>query len=405
MMKLLLAFLILFPTFIHAKCDVYYFSLDFGGAIGDGDKIVDYLGQEGVPFTLFLVGRNASTENGKKVCEKIRNSKNKKIAIGNHTISHEGFGSKHTESHIRQEIVGNESYMNQCDSKRVIKYFRYPKGSAHPLAEKVLKEAGYLGTYEEFFPSNDSIPSKAVWWTTDTRDWVKPTGASAWAQIDYFNKKGKILSVDKDSWRDLVSTLKSAIPNEKFNEKIQSFLKDHGDEYQIPESFESVPGLHGPTSDEIYHKVVNDEGKLGKDGKRHCFPLMHYGGINSLAAFKKIIPTLKTRKVVFRGLGDGDTVKYQLTSALKDMDQVNKKVEITCQDKAPTFSYKVAEGDNIFSIARSMINTNRTSCPASEKSPVSKLVESIIALNKIKDTNEVVPGTVLKIPTNCLSVK
>lgn len=95
-MKFLILLLILSPYIVFAKCDVYYFSLDFGGAIGDGDQIVDYLGKEDVPFTLFLVGKNSSTESGKKVCEKIRTSKNKKISIGNHTVSHEGFNGNHS---------------------------------------------------------------------------------------------------------------------------------------------------------------------------------------------------------------------------------------------------------------------------------------------------------------------
>lgn len=404
MMRLLFLF-ILFPHLSHAKCEVYYFSLDFGGAINQGDAIVDYLGKEDVPFTLFLVGKNSSTANGKLVCEKIRQSSNKKISIGNHTISHEGFGTKHSEAHIRQEIIGNESYMNACDAKRVVKYFRYPKGSAHPLAEKVLKEAGYLGTYEDFFPQTDATKSKAVWWTTDTRDWVSPKGASAWAQIDFFNKKGKLLNVDKDSWRDLVSTLKSSKAGDAFNQKMKEYLQSYGEGYPSFESDEHVPGMHGPDADEIYRKVVSDEGKRGKDGKNHCFPLMHYGGINSFAAFKKIIPELKKRKVQFRGLGDGDTIQYQLASAVKTLDKLNQESEFDCNDPAQAFRYKVGEGESIFSIARTMINTNKTVCPASEKSPVSSLVASIIAINKINNTSEVLPGTSLVIPTNCLYVK
>lgn len=397
--------LILLPIFAHAKCDVYYFSLDFGGAINQGDAIVDYLGKEDVPFTLFLVGKNSASANGKLVCDKIRKSSNKKIAIGNHTISHEGFGKGHSEEHIRQEIVGNESYMNACDAKRVVKYFRYPKGSAHPLAEKVLKEAGYLGTYEEFFPQNDATKSKAVWWTADTRDWVSQKGASAWAQVDYFNKNGKLLTVDKDSWRDMVTTVKNSKYGDAFNQQMLIHILEKGEAYPEFNEFEHVPGMHGPDAEEIYKKVVNDPGKLGRDGKNHCFPLMHYGGMNSFAAFKKIIPELKNRKAEFRGLGDGDTVQYQLATAVKTLDSINKKVEFDCDDPAQAFRYKVAEGESIFSIARTMINTNKTICPKTEKSPVSKLVESIIAINKIKDTNDVIPGTSLIIPTNCLSVK
>ena len=395
----------LLPVSAYAKCDVYYFSLDFGGALGNGAEIVDYLGKEDVPFTLFLVGKNSSTADGQKVCEKIRNSTSKKIAIGNHTISHEGFGSKHTEAHIRQEIAGNESFMKQCDPKRVVKYFRYPKGSAHLLAEKVLKESEYLGTYEEFFPQSDATPSKAVWWTTDTRDWVKPTGASAWAQIDYFNKNQKLLPVDLDSWKDLISTLSNSKSTETFNVKISSHLKEQGNEYPQFEKIENVPGFHGPNHDEIAKKVLNDEGKKGKDGKNHCFPLMHYGGINSYAAIKKIIPVLKTNKAEFRGLGDGDTVNYQLASTINEFEKLNGNVEVACKEKKDSFEYKVVDGDNIYSIARSMLNTNKTVCPPGEKSPVNTLVAKIISLNKITDTNDVVSGTVLKIPSDCSSIK
>jgi peptidoglycan/xylan/chitin deacetylase (PgdA/CDA1 family) len=388
----------------RAACDVYYFSLDFGGALGDGDEIVNYLEQEDVPFTLFLVGKNASHANGKLVCEKIRKSSNKKIAIGNHSISHEGFNSSHSEAHILTEIIGNEAHMNACDAKRVIKYFRYPKGAAHPLAEKVLKEGGYLGTYKEFFPQ-DATPSMAVWWTADTRDWVKSTGASAWAQIDYFNKNGKLLPVDKDSWRDLISTLKTAKSTESFNQKILTHLTSQGESYPEFPAIPHVPGYHGPNASDITSKVLNDQGKKGKDGKQHCFPLMHYGGMNSLAAFKKIIPELKKRKAEFRGLGDGDTVNYQLQNALNSLNNVDGKVTVECPVTDATFIHVVAEGESIFAIARSMINTNQTTCPKTEKSPVSTLVNRIIKLNKISDTGDVVPGTKLQIPKYCLEVK
>lgn len=403
-MKLWALFILLFSQVSYSACDVYYFSLDFGGALGDGDAIVDYLGQEDVPFTLFLVGKNATHANGKVVCEKIRKSTNKKIAIGNHTISHEGFNSTHTEAHIRSEIIGNEAHMNACDSKRVIKYFRYPKGAANPLAEKVLKEGGYLGTYKEFFPQ-DATPSMAVWWTADTRDWVKSTGASAWAQIDYFNKNGKLLPVDQDSWKDLMATLKTAKATESFNQKILTHISQQGEAYPEFPAIPHVPGFHGPSASDITNKVLNDPGKKGQDGKNHCFPLMHYGGMNSLTAFKKIIPELKKRKVEFRGLGDGDTVKYQLQNAVNDLNKVDGKVSIECKPTDATFTYVVAEGESIFAIARAMINTNQTTCPKTETSPVSTLVNRIIKLNKISDTNDVVPGTKLQIPKYCLEVK
>jgi hypothetical protein len=286
----------------------------------------------------------------------------------------------------------------------VIKYFRYPKGSAHPLAEKILTEGGYLGTYEKFFPQSDAVPTKAVWWTTDTRDWVKPTGASAWAQIDYFNKTGKLLTVDQDSWKDLVSTVNKAAPNLSFNQKMTTYLAENGSETPEFKTMENIPGYHGPTSDEIVKLVLKDEGKKGLDGKNHCFPLMHYGGINSYAAFKKIIPAIKANGGSFRGLGDGDTVNYQLNDAIKEFSSINTGVEINCPPNE-RFSYTVAPGDNIFSIARSMINTNRTTCPTSEKSPVSALVKKILALNKMTESTEIVPGTVLNIPTNCQFVK
>ncbi len=399
-MKILIFLLTLAPNIVFSKCDVYYFSLDFGGAIGNGDQIVDYLGKNDVPFTLFLVGKNSVTENGKKVCEKIRNSKNRKISIGNHTVSHEGFNPNHSEEHIRSEILGNESYMNACDAKRVIKYFRYPKGSANPLAEKVLKEAGYLGTYEKFFPQSDAVPTKAVWWTTDTRDWVRPTGASAWAQTQYYNRTGKILPVDEASWRDLIATLKEDGAGKSFNSKIKNYLLENGSEYPQFNSIENVPGLHGPTVQEIVENVLKDSGKKGRDGKNHCFPLMHYGGTNTYAAFERIIPILKASGASFRGLGDGDTVNYQLEDALKDFNNLNYEVAANCANNKQ-FNYVVQTGDTLFSIARNMINTNRTTCPEYEKSPVSTLVRKILSLNNLTESSEIVPEQVLNIPKTC----
>ena len=132
---------------------------------------------------------------------------------------------------------------------------------------------------------------------------------------------------------------------------------------------------------------------------------MHYGGINSYAAIKKIIPILKTSKAEFRGLGDGDTVHYQLASTINEFEKLNGNVEVTCKQKKDSFEYKVLDGDNIYSIARSMLNTNKTVCPPGEKSPVNTLDAKIISLNKITDTNDVVSGTVLKIPSDCSSIK
>lgn len=290
--------------------------------------------------------------------------------------------------------------MKACDAKRFIKYFRYPKGSANTLAEKILIEAGYLGTYEKFFPQSDAVPTKAVWWTTDTRDWVRPTGASAWAQIQYYNKTGKILPVDEGSWKDLIATLREAKRGQSFNSKIENYLAENGTNFPNFITIENIPGFHGPTEDEIVKLVLNDKGKMGVDGKNHCFPLMHYGGINSYAAFQKIIPTLKARGVIFRGLGDGDTVKYQLQNALKDFDNVSYEVDVNCPSNQQ-FKYVVKAGDTLFGIARSMINTNKTNCPTSEKSPVSALVKKILALNNLTELSEIVPEQVLNIPKIC----
>jgi peptidoglycan/xylan/chitin deacetylase (PgdA/CDA1 family) len=381
-----------------AQCDYYYLSLDFGGEIGQGEQILEYFNSEGIPFTVFLVGKTSTTAPGKKVCSdlKTKYQKNRKIQIANHTISHRGFTNRDTYEGIRTEIIGNESFMNQCDASRVIKYFRYPLGQAHPEAERVLKDHDYLNTYQGFFTDNKT--STGVWWTTDTRDWVKPTGASVWAQLDYYSKNKKFLPVDEQSWRSLGDWLnKNTDP--KYADVAAAYDRSHPG---APDPSQHVSGFHGPTQEEIVRKVLGDRGSLGKDKKRHCFPLLHFGGHQTLGALKRIIPQIRTRGGHFRALGEGEAVNYQLQSALEIFQTLNQPEQDCATTTTPSLTtpilttHTVQPGETLFGIAKMYRESGVIQC----EGRISDIVERLISVNNLK-SSEINIGQKLVIPSSC----
>lgn len=111
-----LILLSLFAGNVFANCKKYYFSLDFGGRVGDGLEISDYLVKEKVPHVIFMVGYNPDSE-AKDLCQKIKsNSEYKK--------------------YIKDEILGNEKLiLEKCTSDNFVKKFRYTKGESHRIAK------------------------------------------------------------------------------------------------------------------------------------------------------------------------------------------------------------------------------------------------------------------------------
>jgi peptidoglycan/xylan/chitin deacetylase (PgdA/CDA1 family)/LysM repeat protein len=356
-MKRILAFalVMLNSQLTHALCDNYYFSLDFGGEIGSGMEMVKYFEDNNVPFTLFLVGKTYLTPGGQKVCEEIRKKPKLKLIIGNHTIGHKGFRPSDNKEYISEEILGNEKFMNECDSNRFAKVFRYPEGSSNKYAEEVLLENGYSGGFGHFFkkqfPQTGNTQT-SIGWTADSRDWVKETSASPWATADYFNKNQKLLSLDEPTRNSLMKFLKGE--NNPFYQQLKDYLgQSYNNTYpDLPYSY--VEGHHGPSVDAIVRKILNDQGVTDQNEKTHCFPLLHFGGKNTFAALQIIIPKLKDKN--FLSL----TEEQALTTLVGELISVKESIEEykpkTCSDQQPFEEaqsiYVVQKGDTIYQIAK-----------------------------------------------------
>jgi LysM repeat protein len=304
---------------LYSQCNEYFFSLDFGGEVNQGLDIVEYLNKNDVPHVIFVVGNNIkNTAAGKKLCETLNSSEEhrKKIKLGNHTVSHKGFVNTHTKTYIHSEIIGNEAWINSCRSDLFVKVFRYPKGQSTTLSEQVLKENNYAPNYANDTkhkitgPGNKNKTSYSVGWTVDTRDWVKEPNASNWAQIQYFAESGKLLPVSAASRIDFLRYLQDDSVEKPYGDSADKILKllknDSTGKYDVTKiplysSAHHNPRFHGPTAQQIADRVLKDKGIGGR-----CYPLLHFGGWNTMEAIKQIVPSLKAKGAKFKLLQDDD---------------------------------------------------------------------------------------------------
>lgn len=348
-MKFIILTLLLI-TEVKANCKDYYFSLDFGGRVGDGLQITDYLVKEKVPHVIFMVGYNLESEAAKQLCEKINNvpEYKKYIKVGNHTKSHKGFKPKDTRGYIGDEIMTNESLiLSKCTSQNYTKVFRYPKGQSHPIAEEILKKNNYTSQYSQY--SDDKFRTQmGVGWTSDTRDWIEEGAASLWAQEYYYNKHNKFMPVNESSGKVFKNYVLSKDENTPAKKAFMDGL--------MPEVFdknkhEELDGWHGPSEDAIVERLLNDKGVNGK-----CVPLTHFGGFNTLGALKRVIPKLKSQGKEFKLLDDNlnyavDNLKLIAQPEL--LDPVKNISAQKCQLTDSEGNYHIVKsGDTLYSISR-----------------------------------------------------
>lgn len=348
MIFILIIFLI--PLSAFANCEEYYFSLDFGGRVGDGLEISDYLVKEKVPHVIFMVGYNLESAAAKALCHKINSDPNYKkyIKVGNHTQSHKGFIPTDKESYIFSEIIGNEKLiLAKCTSQNFVKVFRYPKGQSHPLAEKILKEHNYTSQYSKY--SDEKFRTQmGVGWTSDTRDWIEEGAASLWAQNHYFNKHKAFMPVNEKSGKEFKNYVMQL--DENTPAKI-AFDKGLAPEIFNKNKHKELDGWHGPTKDAIVKRILYDKGIDGK-----CIPLTHFGGFNTLAALKTVIPKLKQNGKKFRMLDDNlnyavKNLNLILSGNKIDPTQSITPTECTIPQDIPHI-YTVKLGDTLFAISR-----------------------------------------------------
>lgn len=323
-------------------------SLDFGGREGDGIEISEYLVKQRVPHLVFLAGKSLKSGAGKELCDKIKNDPEfkKYVKIGNHSYSHKGFEAGDSRSYLESEIVGNEAKIKQaCGGSNFVKVFRYPKGQTHPVAEEILAANGYSSSYSAYSEKGKS-DEFSVGWTSDTKDWLEEGGASVWAQENYFKRHNKFMPVSENSKRALKRQVASAQAAPEIARAIRQGRE--------PETFNSgrhrtIEGWHGPSTDDIVEKILNDEGVNGV-----CVPLTHFGGYNTLAAFKRIIPALKLRDADFMAFEEGG--RDRLGDFLKSMNLLAPESPVmpsscsSCPEEGR--AHVVRRGDTLFSIGR-----------------------------------------------------
>lgn len=345
-----LILLSLFSGNVFANCKEYYFSLDFGGRVGDGLEISDYLVKEKVPHVIFMVGYNLDSEAAKALCQKINSNQEYKkyIKVGNHTKSHKGFLESDNESYIKDEILGNEKLiLEKCTSDNFVKVFRYPKGQLHRIAEKILEGAGYTSQYSEY--SEAKFKTKmGVGWTSDTRDWVEEGSASLWAQNYYYNKHKEFMPVNEKSGKEFKNYVMQLDENTPAKE---AFAKGLMPEVFDKNKHQELDGWHGPSEEAIVDRLMQDKGVNGK-----CVPLTHFGGFNTLGALKRVIPELKKNKKTFHLLDDDLNYVVKNINFVTDVHKLDPTNDIrpeACQlpEDLPKF-HTVISGETLYSISK-----------------------------------------------------
>lgn len=345
MLKLCFA-LSLFSALAWSKCSEVYLSLDFGGRVGDGPEIVEYLVEKRVPHLIFMVGKNLKTAAAKELCSRIKNDPEYKkyVRLGNHSFSHKGFSKEDTRAYLKKEIMGNEAKIKEaCGGANFVKVFRYPKGQTHPEAEKILKANGYTSEYSKY-SSGGEADDFSVGWTADTKDWLEEGGASVWAQKEFFERKGKFMPVTENSRRALREYASSSRAPAALRKAAGS---GRGPELYNPRRHRAIEGWHGPDKKRVVEKILNDDGVDGK-----CVPLTHFGGHHTLEALKTVVPALRLRAAKFKHFEDGEGRVMRFFSQFvgNPASDIEKKACSSCFEDGKY--HEVKKGDTLFSVSR-----------------------------------------------------
>lgn len=344
---LILFFACLMPALCYGVCSEYYLSLDFGGRVGDGPLINDYLVKQKVPHMVFMVGNNLDSAAAKFLCNKIKTDPEyrKYIRLGNHSLSHKGFTAKDDRAYITKEIMGNEAkIIKLCGAENFVRVFRYPKGQVHPIAEEVLKANNYSPQYAPY-TIGTAKSDFGVGWTSDTKDWLEEGAASLWAQETYFKRYRRLMPVSESSAKDLERYVKSRKASKDLS---AAFAKGSRPRVFNPKKHRLVEEWHGPSSKKIIEKILNDEGVDGK-----CVPLAHFGGFKTLEALKLAVPELKRRGAQFKHFGDD--LSYALELFPENIQPEKEIAGAHCSGPSALeheLSYTVVKGDTLYSLSK-----------------------------------------------------
>jgi peptidoglycan/xylan/chitin deacetylase (PgdA/CDA1 family) len=122
------------------------------------EKILSYLVEQEIPFTVFMTGRFAR-HNSKRLKEI---AKLPFVEIENHSFNHRQHMERLTAVEIRKEVKDLDDLMMKMTGKRT-KYFRFPAGNSDSKTLRVIEAMHYKAvawSYESGDPNRDLTPPK-----------------------------------------------------------------------------------------------------------------------------------------------------------------------------------------------------------------------------------------------------
>lgn len=142
-----------------------YLTFDTGGPLGESDKLLSILKDNGVKATFFLVGYNVKEHKDfvKKVSEEGH-------LIGNHTMTHKDM-TEMSDDAVKKEIDDFAALIKDVTGKPVAPLFRFPYGKYSMHLLDITSEMGYT----------------SVFWSTAMRDWEPRAGGAEEPYNDIMN--------------------------------------------------------------------------------------------------------------------------------------------------------------------------------------------------------------------------
>lgn len=139
-----------------------YLTFDTGGPLGESDKLLQILKDNGVKATFFLVGYNV-----KQYKDFARKVSEEGHLIGNHTMTHKDLTTLGDEE-VKKELNGFAKLIEDVTGKPVAPLFRFPYGKYSMHLLDLVSEMGYT----------------SVFWSTAMRDWEPRAGGADEAYND-----------------------------------------------------------------------------------------------------------------------------------------------------------------------------------------------------------------------------
>ncbi|WP_438447926.1 polysaccharide deacetylase family protein [Gorillibacterium sp. sgz5001074] len=126
-----------------------YLTFDTGGPLGESDKLLQILRDNGVKATFFLVGYNVKQY--KTFAKKVADEGH---LIGNHTMTHKDLTTM-SDDEVRKELGDFAQLIKDVTGKPVAPLFRFPYGAYSMHLLDLVSEMGYT----------------SVFWSTAMKDW------------------------------------------------------------------------------------------------------------------------------------------------------------------------------------------------------------------------------------------